>query len=152
MWQKTPSVLTVACVPGSQILDAVSFNVLLCLFYELWEIRNRYAIMAVRNIPWKKRMWNHIPNVREPPFGIPASVCDGCEESVLAVLPDKVALFLRLRSFELRTTVFLDNLLHDFCGIVDRSRRRALQLEEKVVRHVVFVPRCPRDIRCVNEC
>ena len=96
-------------------------------------------------------MWEHIPDVGEPTFCIPASVCESGEESILAVLPDEVALFLCLRSFELRTAVFLDDLLHNFCGIVDRSRCRALHLEEKVVRNVIFVPRCPRDIRRVHE-
>jgi hypothetical protein len=96
-------------------------------------------------------MWKHLPDVREPTFGITASVCDSSEESILAVLPDEVALFLCLCSFELRTAVFLDNLLHNFCRIVDRGRRRTLHLEEKVVRNVVLVPRCPRDIRRVHE-
>jgi hypothetical protein len=40
---KRSSALTVACMPGSQILDAMSFNILLCLLDELREIRNRYT-------------------------------------------------------------------------------------------------------------
>ena len=100
---------------------------------------------------FRKYLWEGIPDVREPAFSIPAGICKGGEESVLAVLPDKIALFLRLRSFELRTAMFLDNLLHDFCGIVDRSRGRTLHLEEKVVRNVIFIPRCPRDVCRVHE-
>jgi len=46
-----PLALTVARVPGSQILDAMSFDILLCLFYELWKIRNRYAMITIRKLP-----------------------------------------------------------------------------------------------------
>jgi hypothetical protein len=72
----------------------------------------------------------NIPDIREPAFSITASVRNGSEESVLAVLPDEITLFLRLRSFELRAAMFLDNLLYNLRAVVHRSWRRALQLEE----------------------
>jgi hypothetical protein len=36
-----PRVLTVTGVPSRQVFDTVSFNILLCLLYELWEIGDR---------------------------------------------------------------------------------------------------------------
>ena len=67
-----------------------------------------------------------IPDVSEPALGIPTSIRQRSEEGVLAVLPDEIAFLFSLRAFELRTSVFLDNLLHNLCGIVNRGRRRAL--------------------------
>jgi len=98
-----------------------------------------------------KKKWIDIPDIRKPPFSIPASVCKGREKSVLAVLPDEVTLFLRFRALEFRSAMFLDNLLHNLGGIVDCSWRRALQLEEQVVRDVILVARRPRNVRRVHE-
>jgi hypothetical protein len=80
---------------------------------------------------------NRLPYVRRPGLCTLSRIHQAEVQTVLPVRPNRLSLLLRLCGPELVPTVLLHDLLDHLHGLGESPGRRALQLEEQVVRDFV---------------